>query len=760
MRGIGVKKKRRKAKKVYRQMYQTYVFMLCVPILFSIAFFYYAYGEISSNTQMYTGNLNNTIKNICDTKIQYYEGIINQLNANEDVKNLIRHKDFETPQSYWYSYVVRNTLENLKISMQAGGLECESVFIYLPNNDKMYYDQTVMELDFYNEEILHLSAQNVSALRDYMQNLKTKSIFSSVNKEGTPYFMILRPVVSSNGRVGDGVIGVAVDINKIEIESQTEDWRGDLEWLILDDQNHAVRIPKQWQEAVPDFDALELENGQEAEINGIKYLVSVVSSEVCDWKYLLLAPSELINQSTNRIRAVYILCVGISLVVGWWMMKKAMEITYDPLEKVMSSLRQSGEEQEDTWENEFEYLNKQIYLLVEKDEFHDHYVRNVKKDIRNFTLERLITGIRIGSDKERCDGNVLNKFEKNNNLVQVFMIQEQQDERDMGSQSLKNFIVSNVAEECIRKQFETEFYDYGDRIIALVQMPENSDEERKRLSELVEEAYDFVYKKFQMKFYTLEGGIHYGLEGIHRSYLEACLSEKIALMLKEPYVRYEEIKDNSVQKYRYSFEMEEMLRNAIDSGKREFAVSIVEGLLRDSLDDSIQERRCLLYGIFSTLLKVSAETGIKFDKLYEFENTVLHAEQETIQTYFTDMIDHICKKEGEIDRASQKNKLCEEVNAYIEAHFTEPELNISQMALEFEISPSYLSAQYKKNTGESILDVIKNRRIEYAKQLLNDGMSVADVAVQTGFRESATFVRAFKKCTGLTPGQMKKIDKI
>lgn len=741
-------------------MYRTYVFMLCVPILFSIAFFYYAYGEISSNTQMYTGNLNNTIKNICDTKLQYYEGIINQLNANEDVKNLIKNKDFATPQSYWYSYVVRNTLEDLKNSMQTGGLECESVFVYLPGNDKMYYDQTVMELEFYNEEITHLSEEQVNTLRECMQNLKTKTIFSSVNREGIPYFMILRPVVSSNGRVGDGVIGVTVDIDKIEIESQTEDWRGDLEWLILDAEGHDVRIPEQWQQAELDFSTLELENGKEADIEGRKYLVSVVESEVCDWRYLLFTPSELINQSTNRIRAVYILCVGISLLVGWQMMKKAMEVTYDPLEKVMKSLRQSGGEQEDIEENEFEYLNRQINLLVEKDEFHDRYARNVKKDIRNFTIERLITGIRISSDRERCDAHVLQKFDEKNNLVQVFMIQESQDERDMDNQSLKNFVVANVAEECIRKRFETEFYDYGDRVVALIQMSENSDEERKRLSELVEEAYDFVYKNFQMRFYTLEGGTHYGLEGIHQSYLEACLSEKIAFMLKEPYVRYDEIKDNSVQKYRYSFELEEMLKNAMDSGKGEFAVSIVEGLLKDSFSDSLQERRCLLYGIFSTLLKSSAEVGIKFDKLYEFENTILHADQETIQAFFTDMIDHICKKEGEVDGDSQKNRLCEEVNAYIEEHFTEPELNISQMALEFEISPSYLSSQYKKNTGESILDVIKGRRVEYAKLLLNDGMSVADVAVQTGFRESATFVRAFKKCTGLTPGQMKKIDKI
>jgi AraC-like DNA-binding protein len=93
----------------------------------------------------------------------------------------------------------------------------------------------------------------------------------------------------------------------------------------------------------------------------------------------------------------------------------------------------------------------------------------------------------------------------------------------------------------------------------------------------------------------------------------------------------------------------------------------------------------------------------------------------------------------------------------IRANFKDPDLNISQIAVEFRMTPTYVSAVLKKQTGKSILDVIRQMRIEYAKELLESDMSVEDVAFAAGFRESSTFIRAFKNYHGITPGQMKKL---
>ena len=107
-------------------------------------------------------------------------------------------------------------------------------------------------------------------------------------------------------------------------------------------------------------------------------------------------------------------------------------------------------------------------------------------------------------------------------------------------------------------------------------------------------------------------------------------------------------------------------------------------------------------------------------------------------------------------KASEDNIFSQKVEDYVNQNFTDPDLNISIASQYFRITPSYLSSLYKKQTGKSLLDFINNVRIDFAEGLLKKGCSVADAAEQSGFRDSAGFIRAFKKKKGITPGQLKK----
>jgi AraC-like DNA-binding protein len=49
-------------------------------------------------------------------------------------------------------------------------------------------------------------------------------------------------------------------------------------------------------------------------------------------------------------------------------------------------------------------------------------------------------------------------------------------------------------------------------------------------------------------------------------------------------------------------------------------------------------------------------------------------------------------------------------------------------------------------------------RIEESKKLLEQGCSIIKTAELSGFRGSSTFIRIFRKLTGLTPGQYKQLE--
>ena len=46
--------------------------------------------------------------------------------------------------------------------------------------------------------------------------------------------------------------------------------------------------------------------------------------------------------------------------------------------------------------------------------------------------------------------------------------------------------------------------------------------------------------------------------------------------------------------------------------------------------------------------------------------------------------------------------------------------------------------------------------MDFAEELLKKGVSVSEAAERSGFRDSAGFIRAFKKKKGITPGQLKR----
>ncbi len=112
---------------------------------------------------------------------------------------------------------------------------------------------------------------------------------------------------------------------------------------------------------------------------------------------------------------------------------------------------------------------------------------------------------------------------------------------------------------------------------------------------------------------------------------------------------------------------------------------------------------------------------------------------------------------GAISAAGDGNHtddLATRAQRYIARHHTESSLNVSMVADHLDLTPSYASALFKKQTGQSMLDVINLTRIHHAKQLLAQGrLSMEDISEQVGYYNASTFIRVFKKYEGLTPGQ-------
>jgi AraC family transcriptional regulator len=84
-------------------------------------------------------------------------------------------------------------------------------------------------------------------------------------------------------------------------------------------------------------------------------------------------------------------------------------------------------------------------------------------------------------------------------------------------------------------------------------------------------------------------------------------------------------------------------------------------------------------------------------------------------------------------------------------------IRISELASLADLSPSQFGRAFKTSTGTSPHLWHLDARIESAKRLLVDhGMSLAEIALDTGFSEQSHFNRAFRAATGISPGAWRR----
>jgi len=85
-------------------------------------------------------------------------------------------------------------------------------------------------------------------------------------------------------------------------------------------------------------------------------------------------------------------------------------------------------------------------------------------------------------------------------------------------------------------------------------------------------------------------------------------------------------------------------------------------------------------------------------------------------------------------------------------------LTLETVSREIGFNPTYFSGMFKKETGKNFSDYLKEIRIENAKNmLLNTEQQVEDISFAVGYSDIKYFSRLFKKLTGVTPTEFRRL---
>ena len=151
-------------------------------------------------------------------------------------------------------------------------------------------------------------------------------------------------------------------------------------------------------------------------------------------------------------------------------------------------------------------------------------------------------------------------------------------------------------------------------------------------------------------------------------------------------------------------------------------------------------------------------------RIYKFipgENSPLGAEQMIccyLEQLLISILRELTKRDGKTVSGGDfagalESDLAKRISRYIDRHLQEP-LTVERLCSQFHYGRTKISAVFKNATGAGINAYITERRLEKAREMLEEGnRTVAQVAEATGFSTPQYFSRRFSALNGCSPAR-------
>lgn len=738
----------------YKRMLVSFAMVFVVPLCLVFAVYLYSYHVIEDQIEASNDNFVHTIQSACDRELQYYQNVLTQLSMNELVEMIGDRTTLSNADRIAASDLI-NSIFEVRTSISLLGNECKEIFIYFPKVNMVFSNREKgsMRFETYAQANYSDDQTRIEELREYLSTFSRTGLISA-NMDKSDEDMVLVTYCSGrSGNTSNATLGIWLDMNELIKRIASVEWGHGYDWLIIDTNGKVVKGASG---AYHTGDQLSMEMLSE---NG-KYMVYTAQSNVSEWSYILLMPRELVQSSAGKIQTFFAFSILLSVLIAYFLIKKATKLNYEPLERLLSSFQiKDGEPAEHN--NEYQLLNDQIKNLMNENTSMESHISTSKKSMTRWGLINLLINPGEIQENKQDDKyySSIQRFSGKQNLVLIIK-ERVEGENEVSLQftkEMKLFIVENIFMEGIGAILPCSIVELEGRQI-LVLNDDDICSRTEKLQERIFELQGIIYDNFKLNLSITTGAVHSGLEGIHKSYLEAREAEEFIPILDQDFISYVDIKDKTSRRYNYSLQAEERISAAVQSNNAQLAIALIHKVIDINWSDnqiSPNILKLLLNDIFCTLLKTADEKGC-IDRIYMLPKELgIHNSVSEIKEHFTRVVESICEVNEIMSQTSAEKALCEKILEYVQQNYAEPSLNVSQTAFHFHMSPTALSATFKNETGKSLLMVINEVRIENAMKLLKQGCSVSDTAEKVGIPESSSFIRLFKKYVGITPGQMK-----
>lgn len=625
-----------------------------------------------------------------------------------------------------------------------------SMYIYNSNTNQFFISSPTSrvqsEKEFFDKDIINI----LNNLQDYKLFVpivrKCPPLNSSVleGQHVNVYTFIFHGLLNNNGSTSAIILNISEEWMRKTISSM--DKSPDNNILIIDPKGKmliSTKIgPMLSDISEKNFAKKILSSNQSSGsftdgVDGVKSLVTYVSSDILDWKFIRITPYSVVIDKISNIKYLVILVGFCIIIVGFFISLLITRSVYKPIDKVLIQLSSLEKEKLDG----FDTLKRE-------------FLRNLLKDVTQYdinTIDRKLKHFGSMLEVQGCYGVILLKIDHFKDFSSKYSSQDR---------ALLRFSIANIANEICSQYYKSESFDMEeDHIVVLINIDKSGlTDFRQSITEIAKSIYVSLEKFLAISVSTtvskIENNFLY-ISGLYSRTLEASDFRMVygngCLIFEDDIEKIDNVE------YEYPIEKENLLIDALMLGKinevQNIFIEIVNNY-REYFNSSLNPVFLQLSIAINSAVNTLTKNG---NPLIEFNFNYFVKELNTAETI--DEVNHLFFKvfnyiitEVEEKKNSKHDDLIKHIIDIINKQYVDVNLSIDLIADSLDMSPIYLGRVFKKKMSVSMSDYINSVRMEKAKELLiSTKYSINEIIENTGFVSSSYFYTFFRRVNGVTP---------
>lgn len=738
--------------------FKLYVLIL-IPIL--VLFVFMVYG-----ISVYTSDYENIVKKSYHAKLdsmcmQNDNSIQNILESFDILNKYDLFSKYTTAEPGNHTMQENEELSELLSRFANNNLLIDSVFIYESDANIVYSDLGTYKDAYFFSYIYNYADYPKSHWESFKKSDKNYSVLrpTLVNNNGTVKTILPMILSEINGTAVTSHVVINIDLDKIINIPEDEKLTPNSLFLLVNKTNRYyfssdstidLRLDNTFFQKMYDDNSTTFE----IKINrkGMLVLSCPNNNFFKNYTYVVLIPNADISKVTRQLSsfviALFIIVTLITCVIAYFLAKSI----YSPIETLFaltnrrynSDKAASGKKRKlfnskKTY-SPFSYEMAKILPLMQEKYLIDflnsdeHYLENIFLE-NNFGFEH----------NYFCTIIIRIKF------TDVFYNQF----NDVEYQKIKSGI-KDIIYSCFSQQFNTYILmlDKETFIVLLNFDDENcGDEINKRIDEFRS------YLSFDIELAvnkTAKSGIYASLWGLKQSYTEAMNNiNRLPDFIKAV------PSDSKVKSPYLSKNDEDIIYNHLMLGHGQEVLNYVESSVRNMIAENLSEKiqRQFYVQIIMIIFKVMKNKKINYDPDEKGDMVIISELMALSITEIHEFANNKIKEFQDNKKVTLAKVDTQNIIDYINENYKES-ISLESIASTYDTTPKYISKVFKEKLGVNFVDYLANTRITEAKRLLAEtDKSMWDILTETGFNNRNTFIRTFKKITGLAPSDYRKNKK-